>query len=131
MAKRYHQTKRDRLHESAGMWREHKDKFNDEHRSDKSPMKSGPYHYDREGSHMADGHYEGHGGRRRQEMMDSGMIHEDHNQIANLPQNVMIKPYPRTGPYMPENLDDTIRGVDGQIDYDDRKHAEHFYPKKV
>lgn len=122
MAKRYHQTKRDRMHESAGMWREHRDKFNDEHRSDISPMRHGS---------VSSGAYEGPESRRRMEMMDAGMIHEDQSQIANLPQNVMIKPYPKNGPYMPDGLDDTIRGVDGQMDYDDRKRAEHFFPKKV
>jgi|GEM_PF-938588 hypothetical protein len=68
--------------------------------------------------------------RRRQELEDAGMIHEDHMAIANLPQHPMIKPYPRTGPYNPEVLDDTIRGVDGQMDYDDEQRASHFYPKK-
>lgn len=69
--------------------------------------------------------------RRRQEMEDAGMIHEDHSAIANLPQNVMVKAYPKTGPYLPEVLDDTIRGVDRQMDGDDSKRAEHFMPKKV
>ena len=69
--------------------------------------------------------------RRRQEMEDAGMIHEDHSAIANLPQNVMIKKYPESGPYMPEGLDDTIAGVDRQMDYDDEKRREHMYPKKV
>jgi hypothetical protein len=64
-------------------------------------------------------------------MEDAGMIHEDMRAIANLPQEVMIKPYPRTGPYNPEGLDDTIKGVDRQMDYDDSKRAASFYPKKV
>ena len=117
--------------EKGSMWTEHSDKFNDEKKHQKSPMRSGPYHYDREGSYMTEGNYEGSGGRRRQEMMDAGMIHEDHTQIANLPQNVMIRPYPKTGPYLPEDIDDTIVGVDNQMDYDDNKRAAHFYPKKV
>lgn len=69
--------------------------------------------------------------RRRQEMEDAGMIHEDHSAIANLPQNVMIKKYSEPYAYLPEGLDDTIAGVDRQIDYDDSKRREHFYPKKV
>lgn len=81
--------------------------------------------------HYSSGHYEGMNGRRRQEMEDAGMIHEDHRAIANLPQDVMIKPYPMTGPYLPEVLDDTIRGVDKQMDKDDNKRREHFVPKKV
>jgi hypothetical protein len=97
MAKRYHQSKTDRRHESMSM-REY---------------------------------YAGMDPRRRQELEDAGMIHENHSAIANLPQEVMIKPYPKSGSYIPENLDDTIKGVDRQIDYDDNKRREHFMPKKV
>ena len=71
------------------------------------------------------------GARRTQEMQDGGMIREDLRAIANLPQEVMIKPYPRTGPYLPEGIDDTIRGVDMQMDYDDSQRSAHLYPKKV
>ncbi len=78
------------------------------------------------------GHYEGMEGRRTQEMEDGGMIREDHSAIANLPQSVMIKPYPKNGPYMPEDLDDTIKGVDHQINtLDDSKRRQHNVPKKV
>lgn len=59
------------------------------------------------------------------------MIYEDHRAIANLPQEVMIKAYPKTGPYLPEGLDDTQVGVDRQMDYDDSQRRAHFYPKKV
>jgi hypothetical protein len=78
-----------------------------------------------------DGMYEGSSGRRSQEMEDAGMIREDHGAIANLPQEVMIKHYPKSGAYMPEPLDDTIRGIDMQMDYDDSKRRAHFKPKKV
>lgn len=115
MAKRYHSSK------GGGSWTEHSDKFNDETHHQRSPMKHGP----------TAGAYEGPASRRKMEMMDAGMIHEDHSQIANLPQQVMIKPYPMTGPYMPEDLDDTISGVHEQMDYDDKKRAEHYFPKKV
>lgn len=69
--------------------------------------------------------------RRTMEMQDAGMIHADPRHIANLPQEVMIKPYTKTGPYLPEGLDDTIAGVDHQMDYDDSKRKQTFYPKKV
>jgi hypothetical protein len=59
------------------------------------------------------------------------MIYEDHRAIANLPQEVMIKAYPKSGPYLPEGLDDTGAGVDRQMDYDDAQRRAHFYPKKV
>ena len=78
-----------------------------------------------------EGMYEGSAGRRKQEMSDAGMISEDRNEIANLPQQVMIKHYPKSGAYMPEPLDDTIRGIDKQMDYDDSKRRAHFNPKKV
>lgn len=76
------------------------------------------------------GEYEGFQGRRRQEMEDAGMIREDRSAIANLPQNVMIKPYPKTGPYNPEILDDSIKAVDEQMDADDKGRAKIFAPHK-
>lgn len=75
--------------------------------------------------------YSGYSARRHQEMQDAGMIHENPHAIANLPQEVMIKPYPHVGAYMPEGLDDTIRGVDAQMNYDDAKRKQHMMPKKV
>lgn len=102
MAKRYHQSKIDRMDESHGMKKR-----------------------------MSDGEYAGYSGRRTQEMEDGGMIREDHNATSNLPQEVMIKSYPRSYSYLPEDLDDTIRGVDKQIGLDDSKRREHFMPKKV
>ncbi len=78
-----------------------------------------------------DGHYAGHESRRHQEMHDAGMISEDHSAIANMPQNVMMKPYPKEGGYMPESLDDTIRGVDHQMGKDNSKKMAHLDPKKV
>lgn len=80
---------------------------------------------------VRNGYYEGLQGRRRQEMEDAGMIHEDYRAIANLPQEVMIKPYQMAGPYLPEGLDDTIKGVDKQIGMDDNKRRMHNVPKKV
>jgi hypothetical protein len=77
------------------------------------------------------GHYEGPANRRHQEMEDAGMIRENHAAIANLPQEVMIKPWPAAGSYMPEELDDTIRGVNKQEALDDRLRDKHNVPKKV
>ena len=157
-AKRHHSSKKHmskaRYHEHSGMeramhglhhsydtLRHERDEFNDEHHNSKQPEGSGPYMYDRTSKsgmeravHRARGmmgHYEGAEPRRRQEMADAGMIYEDHEEIANLPQQVMMKKYPKTGPYLPEVLDDTIDGVDRQMDYDDDKRRENFYPKKV
>jgi hypothetical protein len=79
----------------------------------------------------SEGHYEGLSSRRDQEMHDAGMIRENHAAIANLPQEVMIKPWPSAGSYLPEGLDDTIRGVNQQEALDDRLRDKHMVPKKV
>lgn len=81
--------------------------------------------------HYNAGQYEGMEGRRTQEMQDAGMIRENHAAIANLPQEVMIKPWPSAGSYMPEKLDDTIAGINKQMGLDDSKRAAHNVPKKV
>ncbi len=76
-------------------------------------------------------YYAGEESRRKQEHEDGGMISEDHSAIANLPQSVMMKPYPKPDGYMPEDLDDTIRGIDEQVAMDNNKRKAHFKPKKV
>jgi len=77
------------------------------------------------------GHYEGPASRRSQEMEDAGMIRENHAAIANLPQEVMIKPWPSAGSYLPEEIDDTISGINRQVNLDDNKRNAHLVPKKV
>lgn len=135
MARRYHQSRRDRMHEREGMERymrnsrinHAEDRFNDEHHAEKDRDQRDLYR----GPLTAAEDFRGMPTSMRSGLEKDGMIREDHRAIANLPQEVMIKPYPRTGPYMPEPIDDTIRGVDGQMDYDDSQRASHFYPKKV
>ncbi len=105
----------------------HKDKFNDEMKHDKDSTIKAMYRR----AKVNDGFYEGPEPRRMLEMKDAGMLYEDHNAIANLPQDVKIKPYPKTGPYMPEMLNDDLSGVDAQMDYDDSQRRAHMYPKKV
>ena len=70
-------------------------------------------------------------GKRSMEMEAAGMIRENHGAIANLPQEVMIKPYPMTGPYMDETYNDTIQGIDKQMDGDDSKRRAHAKPRKA
>ena len=77
-----------------------------------------------------DEHYAGHESRRHEEMREGGMIHEDRSAIANMPQEVMMKAYPKTGPYMPEDINDTISGIDRQMDGDDSKRKSGFNPHK-
>lgn len=42
------------------------------------------------------------------------MLREDHNAVANLPQNVIMKPYP-SHRYIYDELDDTMRVIDEQM----------------
>ena len=71
-------------------------------------------------------------GRRTEEMEHAGMIREDHRAVANLPQEVMIKPYPMERDYMPEEMDDTIGGVDHQMYVgDNAKRSGGMKPRKV
>ena len=77
------------------------------------------------------GHYEGPASRLKQEMQDANMINENHSAIANLPQEVMIKPWPSSGSYMPEGLDDGITGINAQMALDNGKRSAHLKPKKV
>lgn len=69
--------------------------------------------------------------RRRQEMMDGMMIHEDHHAVANLPQHVVQRDFPKSGKTAAPYLDDTIHGVDKQIDDSDRKMLQHFSGRKM
>ena len=140
MAKRYHQSKRDRMDERMGMERDSYKKENAADRTSERPERhSDEWKHDRSDERavyrrfraMGNEFYAGMEPRRRQEMEDAGYIHEDHDAVANLPQEVIMKPYPKTGPYLPEGLEDSIIGVDHQMDYDDDKRREHFYPKKV
>ena len=96
---------------------------NDEKRSDKDGYKMA----------RAEGenYFPSMSGQGRRSIEKPEMIYEDPRAIANLPQEVMMKPYPKTGPYMPEDLDDTHRGVDEQMDRDDSQRRSHFFPKKV
>lgn len=51
------------------------------------------------------------------EKRDGGMISGTVG-MANLPQNVIMKYYPKDGSYMPENLNDGLSGVDMQMSSD-------------
>lgn len=115
-AKRHHESKREaRRDEHMGM-----------ERHERGPVKE---HMRKEDYGE---YYAGPEARRTQEMEDGGMIREDRSAVANLPQMMMMKPYPMTGPYMPEGLDDTIKGVDHQMsELDDRQRARNNVPKKV
>jgi len=88
------------------------------------------YHSKDSGSHGPE-LYSGAAARHAQERKDSGMIYENHSAIANLPQEVMIKPWPVAPGYLPEMLDDGISGIDRQLSLDDARKRAGFEPKKI
>lgn len=51
---------------------------------------------------------------RRQEAEDFSMISEDKSAVANLPQQVMYKPWPKSGGYADSDYNDTISGINEQ-----------------
>jgi len=76
-----------------------------------------------------DGAYAGMAPRKMQEEKDSRMIWEDRSAIANLPQGVVYKEYPKTPYNMPEGLDDTMTSIDRQMK-DDLKHKKPINSEK-
>lgn len=79
---------------------------------------------------MAREMYAGRSSRRSQEHRDSMMICEDHNAIANLPQQVMMREYPKFMYGLEPGLDDTIRGVDKQMYGDMNDMKRHISKTK-
>jgi hypothetical protein len=112
MAAKRHHAKHEKHHEKSGMY-----------------MEPGKRH---EGKDMQWAeYYAGVDPRRRQEMMDGMMLKEDHHAVANLPQNVVYREYPKAGHTMAPYLDDTIEGVDSQMNRDDMMKRKIFSPKKL
>lgn len=113
---------------SEASYSHNRDSFNDENRNDKG-MPSVAQRY--KGKMQGEGHYSGMEDRLNQEAVDGSMIREDHSAVANLPQNVIMRPYRKGGYGIPEGLNDTIEGVDRQMAYDNKEMDKHLYPKKV
>lgn len=67
---------------------------------------------------------------RRLEAKDYEMISEDHNAVANLPQDVKYHAWPQAGYYADSNLDDTIRGINKQLDADGAGMRKHKSKEK-
>jgi hypothetical protein len=72
-----------------------------------------------------DGNYSGLDSARHLEKRDSQMINEDHSAPANLPQNVMIKYWPKAGHYADYALNDDISGINEQMDEDGSEMMRH------
>lgn len=63
---------------------------------------------------------------------EEGMIREDRSAIANLPQNVIMREYPRYGNgYEGGMLNDKLSGIDRQMEMDDNQMMRRVKPKKV
>lgn len=79
----------------------------------------------------SEGNYVGMEARLDQEREDGMMLREDPYAIANMPQDVKIKMYPKDGRGLPEDLDDTIVGVDRTISMNKDKMRRYMKPTKV
>ena len=88
-------------------------------------------HHGHHKEHLGPEYYSGASARYAMEKKDGAMIHENHAAVANLPQEVMIKPWPMERGYLPEVLDDTIAGVDRQMSMDNAQKHKGFDPKKI
>ncbi len=64
------------------------------------------------------------------EQRDSMMISEDKHAVANLPQHVIYKEWPKARHYVDYGLDDTIRGINHQENMDNAKMEKHLQPEK-
>lgn len=77
-----------------------------------------------------EGSYEGLENARNMERRDSMMLSEDRNACANLPQDVKYHAWPKARHYHDYGLDDTIRGIDKQMDSDNAGLERHLQPEK-
>lgn len=69
--------------------------------------------------------YAGKAMSREMQGRDSGMISENKGAVANMPQEVMYKPWPKADHYLSGDLNDNIRGIDSQMDEDGREMKRH------
>lgn len=123
--KRFHQSRKDRRDERMGELRHMRHE-----RHDRMDERIGEDRYLRHSGHLGPDMYSGPENRRSIEDRDFRMISEDKHAIANMPQSVMYKPWPKNRHYYDEGLDDTIRGINDQIDDDVRGMEKHLSYKK-
>jgi len=57
-------------------------------------------------------------GSSRRLMKPSGMIDEDHKAMANMPQNVVMKAYPKSPMGDLDGYKDNIQGIDERLRHD-------------
>ena len=68
--------------------------------------------------------------RKRFQLEDSMLLHEDPRAIANLPQDVKYHAWPKADDYRSYDLNDTIQGVDVQMKEDSRLGKKGRFPSK-
>jgi hypothetical protein len=115
--KKYHHSKRHHGHHMHGSSAHHKDHGMKMHHDSEA-------YRDRE-------MYAGKKMRSHMDRENAHMIGEDHNAIANMPQHVVMRSWPKGYDYVDYHLDDTISGIDTQRKMDskfkkDRPHPEMF-----
>lgn len=76
-----------------------------------------------------DGEYSGMESRRKTEMRDAGMLHEDKSAIANMPQSVIMRPWGNDFKGFDSSIDDTISGINKQQREDESGAKRHNVPK--
>jgi DNA-binding beta-propeller fold protein YncE len=69
--------------------------------------------------------------KRNEKHFSGGYLTEDHTQVANLPQNVVYRPYGDPVGILDQDIDDTIYGIDTQRMRDFKKARESWDPRKV
>lgn len=78
------------------------------------------------------GSYEGIEERRKQEREDSSLFGSSQSEyMANMPTKVIFKEVSKPYSALDSNLDDTMKGVDRQIETDHSDARRHMKPKKV
>ena len=68
--------------------------------------------------------------KKRHHSSERSEISESKSSVANMPQEVSYKPWPKGGHYEDYYLDDTISGIDKQMDEDGMKMKKHLQPGK-
>lgn len=63
--------------------------------------------------------------QQQMEKRDAGMIQEDHSACANLPQQSVMKEWPRTTYFDHSKLNDSVSGIDHQVDADVNQASRH------
>lgn len=71
-----------------------------------------------------------HDPRRDEEQMGYNMIHEDHSRIANLPEHVIMREYPKSRGFMPI-LGEEDHALERQLGMDEREADGQIKPRKA